>query len=296
MTVSDILDGAFKLMKWNARTIATIVAVFVVPVQLAVAFAQRNIFGGSGIIDAVTDPSVADTATESQSGGDIGITVVATLVNFLLLPFLAGAISKVVAASYLGQDIGPRPALRATLGRFWALLWSWVLVHLLEFSGFVVGGILVVVAAASAGTAAAVLAVVVLALGGLAVLLLVMALSVAVAPAVVVEELGAVQGIRRSWGLMRRRLFAMLGIALLAGLIASILGQVLAVVPTTVAVLIGLRWGWLLLAAGSIIVALVTTPIVAIVATLQYFDARIRFEGFDLEVMAAELARGEPRS
>ena len=44
--------------------------------------------------------------------------------------------------------------------------------------------------------------------------------------------------------------------------------------------------------AIAVLTALVTTPIVAIVATLLYFDARIRNEGFDLQVMALYLEGG----
>jgi hypothetical protein len=38
----------------------------------------------------------------------------------------------------------------------------------------------------------------------------------------------------------------------------------------------------------------VTTPFVSILATLVYFDLRIRNEGFDLQMIAADLARGAP--
>ncbi len=94
---------------------------------------------------------------------------------------------------------------------------------------------------------------------------------------------------------MRRRFWAVLGTALLAGLIATTLGQILGFVPSAAGLLIGLRGGWVLLAAGAVLTALITQPIVAIVATLQYFDLRIRFEGFDLEVIAAELAASGSR-
>ena len=87
----------------------------------------------------------------------------------------------------------------------------------------------------------------------------------------------------------------MLGIALLSGLLASIVGSVLGGVPTMLAFVVGLRWGWLLLAAGSILSGLVSTPLVAIVATLVYYDGRIRQEGLDLQIMAADLARGDGR-
>ena len=59
--------------------------------------------------------------------------------------------------------------------------------------------------------------------------------------------------------------------------------------------MIGFRWGWILAAIGEILPALVTMPLVAIVATLVYFDLRIRTEGFDLQMIAAELARGGSR-
>src|SRR3954465_14902015 len=42
MTVSDVLDGAFKLLKANLRTIMIVTAVFIVPLQLISAFVQRG--------------------------------------------------------------------------------------------------------------------------------------------------------------------------------------------------------------------------------------------------------------
>jgi hypothetical protein len=249
------------------------------------------VLGGSGLLDVLRDPSVAEAGTD-QPVADQLITYTATLLNILVLPFLAGAISQVVGASYLGEELGPGPALRRTLRRAWALFASWLIVHALELAVVVAVPLLALVVAVLTGGAVQVLAVLVAVgavLAGIPVALAVMALSVAVAPAVVVEELGPIQGVRRSWSLLRRRFWPVLGVALLAGLISNVLGQVLGVVPTLAALLVGLEWGWILLAMGAILTALVTTPIVAIVATLQYFDARIRFEGFDLQVIAAEL-------
>jgi hypothetical protein len=265
--------------------------------QLLAAFAQRNVLGGSGLLDVLNDPSVAEAGAE-QPVGDQLVTYVAALVNLLVLPFLAGAISQVVGASYLGEELGPGPALRRTLRRAWALFASWVVVHVLELAVAGAGFALAIVALAlSDGGVQLALALfgVGLILVGVPAALAVMALSVAVAPAVVVEELGPMRGVRRSWSLMRRRFWPVLGIALLAGLISNVLGQVLGVVPTFAGLIVGLEWGWILIAIGGILTALVTTPIVAIVATLQYFDARIRFEGFDLQVIAAELGPARAR-
>ena len=59
------------------------------------------------------------------------------------------------------------------------------------------------------------------------------------------------------------------------------------------ALAIGFHWGWIIVSASSIVAALITQPFVAIVATLIYFDLRIRKEGFDLQMIAAALARGD---
>jgi hypothetical protein len=184
MNLSDVLDGAFKLYKANFRTVVAVTAAFVVPLQLVAAFAQRNLLGGRGFMRVINDPSVAQSTADQRSNAQAVVALVATLLLLLVTPFVAGAISKVVAGSYLGAEIDAGTALRATGRRWWALTAAWILVHF-----------------------------------------------------------------------------------------------------------IGLRWGWPLLALGSILTSLVTTPFVAIAATLLYFDGRIRNEGLDLQIMAAELAR-----
>jgi hypothetical protein len=264
MGLGDILDGAFKLYKANAKALIAITAAFVVPVQLLGAFFQRNIWGGEGFFTLLDDPSLAEES--SALGSDFG-WIIGAVATLFVMPFVAGAISRVVAASYFGDELAAGPALRATGRRWWALTAGWILVHILEVIGFML-----------------------CILPGL----LVMALFMTVAPAVVVEELGPVRGMKRSARLLKPRIWPVLGIALISGLLASVIGSALGFIPQVAALAIGLEWGWLLLAAGSILTGIVTTPFVAIVATLVYFDGRIRHEGLDLAVMAADIARREP--
>jgi hypothetical protein len=266
MTVPDILDGAFKLYKANARSLILITAAFIVPVQLAAAFLQRDTFGGRSIVAVFNDPTAVQNS--SSSGANVWASVFVTIASVLVLPFIAGAVSRVVAGSYLGQEIEPGDALRVVGRRGWALLAAWVLVHLAEL----VSGVFCIIPG-----------------------VLVMAFFVAVAPAIVVEELGPIRGMRRSFRLIKRRYWGVLGIALLTALLSTVIGSALGFIPQTAAFIVGLRWGWLLLAAGAIISGVLTTPFVAIVSTLVYFDGRIRWEGFDLAVMAGDLARrGSP--
>lgn len=260
MSVGDILDGAFKLFKANVRTVMIIVGSITLPLQLVVNYLSR-----SALRVDFSDP------TATSSGPDLSAFVgtgVGALLGLVATPFIAGAISRVVAASYLGRDIGPGAALKVAFARFGALLGSFVLVHLAEFSGVIACGIGLVVTAPAF-----------------------MALYVLTAPAIVVEDLGPIQGMRRSWRLVRPRFWPVLGTAMLAGAIAWFISQILGTVPGLVVVLADPWWGWILVSLVGVAVSLITEPIVAIVATLLYFDARIRHEGFDLELMASDLAR-----
>lgn len=269
MTLADILDGAFNLLKAEFRTLMIVSAAFIVPVQLVAAFLQRDLLGGLGILDFATDPTTTDPAFETGSTGQGFALLLAFAATVLILPFVAGAVSRVVSAAYLGDRLSPGDALRSIAGRWWVFVLSWLLVHLVE--GF--GALFCVLPG-----------------------LLAMALFVPVAPVIAIEGVGPIRAMRRSARLVRPRLWPVLGIALLSGLLASTVGQVLSTVPTFLALIVGLRWGWILLAAGSIVTSLVTTPFIAIVATLVYYDGRIRQEGLDLQVMAADLARGpDPR-
>jgi hypothetical protein len=256
MTVGDILDGAFKLLKANVRTIVLVSAVFLVPVNLVAGFFQRDLLGGYGLLQLANDPSLVDQAANTGPSNALLLgTVIAAFASFLITPFVGGAVSRVVASSYLGEELAPGPVMRATGRRFLALLGAFLFAALLKLVGalFCLVGILVP-----------------------------MTFFLVTTPAVMVEELGPIQAMARSVTLVRTRFWPVL-----EWILSWPFGIVVSV--------IGFRWGWILAAIGEILPALVTMPLVAIVATLVYFDLRIRNEGFDLQMIAAELARGAPR-
>src|SRR6266705_1073479 len=123
--------------------------------------------------------------------------------------------------------------------------------------------------------------------------LVAMTFLICTTPAVVIEWLGPLKSMRRSLALVRPRFWPVLGIAVVSGLLAAFLKGVLSTPFTLGAELVGFRWGFILLAVGSIVPALLASPFVSIVATLVYFDARIRHEGFDLQMIARGLADGD---
>jgi hypothetical protein len=268
MTLGDILDGAFKLLKANVRTIVLVAAVFLVPINLVAGFFQRDLLGGYGFLQLANDPSLIDQANADPSNALLLSAVLAALASFLITPFIGGAVSKIVAASYLGEEPEPGPVMRATARRFLALLGAFFFTLLLKLVGLLVCVVGVLVP---------------------------MTFFLVTTPAVMVEELGPIQAMARSVTLVRTRFWPVMGIGVLSGLLASVLESILSWPFGLAAGLIGFRWGWILAAIGEILPALVTMPLVAIVATLVYFDLRIRNEGFDLQMIAAELARGAPR-
>ncbi|PZS16831.1 MAG: hypothetical protein DLM54_10590 [Acidimicrobiales bacterium] len=264
MTVGDILDGAFKLFRANLGTLAVVIAVLVVPIQLLAAFFTRNLLGGGNFFSAFSQARKLHPSGLGGGGMFGGTsTWVVYAVNSVMLVVVAGAISRVVASSYLGEQLRPGPAIRAVLRRLWALLVAWFLAHILLIIGLVL-----------------------FILPGL----LVMALFVPLVPAIVVEGLGPLAGMRRSWRLAKRRVWAVMGIALLVGLMASVLGFSIGLIPQAGGLLVGSHYGWILTGIGRALADLIVLPLTGIAATLIYFDLRIRTEGFDLAVVAADLA------
>ena len=266
MSVGDVLDGAFKLLKANFRTILIVVAVILVPIELVSAFAVRNQVS-IGILDTLRDPTLVEDREATMGLGSALTSIVSALLSLLTGPLIAGAVSRVVAASYVGEEIGPSAVLKMTLRRMFPLLAASIMVFLAE----AVGVLFCIVPG-----------------------LLLFALYTAVTPALMIEEIGPIQAMRRSWRLLRPRMWGVLGIAVLARLIAGVLGNLLGGVPTVAATLLGGSFAWLFVAAGSVVSSLVSAPIVAIVATLLYFDGRIRNEGFDLQMMARDFERSSP--
>ena len=263
MSISDIIDGAFRVLKGNVRTVITVGAVFIVPAGLLVAYLQRDLLGGAGIIGILDDPSTAEAAAES-SGSQNAATALSLFVESISLPFIAAGLARVVGAAYMGGEVSPRTALGVAVRRSWALALAWFLIHVLELVGFVL-----------------------LFLPGMAV----MTLMLVAAPAISVENLGPLAGMRRSFRLVRGRFWAVLAMAVLAGLIGYALRQAIVALPSIVALLIGMNRAWFLLGIGNIAALLVAQSLLALISVLVYFDTRIRSEGFDLQVMAALLAR-----
>jgi hypothetical protein len=264
MTAADILDGGFSVIKARPARIMGIAALFVVPTQLVAAYLQRSASGGLGIADLVAeDPGVFDPAANN---GTDGAAILAAILVFVIpavaLVCVAAAIAHLVSRWVMGADASAREMLGVVGRRLWALLCSFVIVKVAEGLGLLVCYLGIV---------------------------FVMPLFVPVAPIIGVEGEGPLSSLRRSFRLVGSYYFRVMGIALLMGVVAILLGTALSALPQLVAAWMGVDRGWPLVALGSIMAQVIVMPFVAASTVLLYFDLRVRSEGLDLELAAVDV-------
>jgi hypothetical protein len=212
---------------------------------------------------------------------------VTTALSALLL---SGLLTVVVGRAVFGADITIGEAWQRLRPRLWALLGFTVLTTLgaVLLVGVVVG-IVVGVAVAADGLVAFLI-------GAPLVLLMIAALvylgtMLTFAPAVIVlERRDIVSAVKRSFSLVRGDFWRVLGIRLLAMLVAQLVGGAVAIPfsiggqiavtasASTAAAMLGL----VLFSVGGAIGQIITGPFSAGVVVLQYTDRRIRSEAFDL--------------
>lgn len=259
MTVSDILDGGFNILRRAPATIIGLTAIFVVPVFALGSWLNR---GADGIdFEAVLDQSDTSFQLVGGAGIDGGAAAVLQVGPMIALVFLAAALARLVSAWYVGHDLTLTALLRGNLAQAWPLVVSWVLVHLLE--------------------AVAVI--------GLVLPLAVMTWFVVTAPVIGAEGLGPIQAMRRSARLVGRRFWMVLGTVLLGFLVEQLFELAIGLLPAVMSALLGTEGvGWVLSAAVGILTSLITMPLVAGITVLIYLDLRVRTEGLDLELEAIE--------
>lgn len=286
----DVLDGAFKILRSQWRALAIAAAVVLVPLELASSYIQRGTLAtGFPDLFAGLDPEAPALPDEALLA-TVGIAAAMLLVAY---PLLFGALIRIAVGVVLGRPVEAGEALRTALRRWPAMFVAWLTtmvlaaIPLLLAAGLVAAGILAeAVALVLIGTLGLLLSV--------PVGVFIAALFLAAPAAIVVEGAGPFAGLRRSASLLGRRVFGVFGVAVVALLLLAVIDSALAMIPTLLGMVVGETYGWVIVAAGSILGSLVTLPFFASVLALLYLDGRIRREGLDLEVIADRLAEQAP--
>jgi hypothetical protein len=291
MTVADILDGAFQVLRRIFVPALILLLVLVAPVQALSNLLLQVLGPGTQAFDPFAVDPIVDAGTpvtDGQLAALFGFGTLLGIVSFVV-NIITGA---AVVALALQADRGEKPdalrAVRNTLARFWAITGATLLL-LLGGGAAVVGVVLVGVLLAFLGPVGFVLLVVLVVPLGIAGVLLWAALSSLVIPVAVVERAGPIRTLARVIWVLRERFWRVIGITALVAivLIAATLG--LGVVAQIVALLAG-PFAWILQTIGDLVVSAVVVPVTGVAALLVYLDTRIRREGLDLHVRAGRVA------
>lgn len=289
LTIMEIVDEPFVLLRENFRTLVLLAGVALVPLEIVGAWVQRGTMGGFGMLQMFDDPTAAQVAVETADTGLAQVLALQAVASVTVYAVLGGLLARVAVSSALGERLSPAEAVRATVRRWPALMGLAALVLLVVFGV----GALAVALIAFGGVGGAVL-------GGLLALAAVpagVAAYVLLVPAPVilaVEGTGPLAAIRRSVQLVRRRFWAVLGAMALVLVVSSLVQSALGTLPTLGTFLIGYERGWLLAATGAIGAGIVVTPYTTLVAALVYIDARARGEALDVQIMADRAREGVP--
>jgi hypothetical protein len=306
LTAGEILDGAFTAIRWNPKTILTSSAVVAtisgVLVGLVTFFLQRD------ALPNVSVPASGGTLTPTQVG-NLAITTFALLgvtgvVTFFANTILTGLLTVAIGQGALGRKETLGGAWRATRSRIWALFGTVLLAAVFLVLGWALAVGLAVGVGVALGAGAHLPAVGVLVgllIGGTATVFAVITLvrwTVSI-PVVMLEAAGPLTGLRRSWRLVRRSWWRVLGIVLATEVIVGIANAIISVpfglasgassfiAPHTQVSIVGV----IVSAVGDIVAGTVTAPMLAGVVVLLYTDLRMRREGMDITLQAA--AAGE---
>lgn len=292
--MGELLDRAIRLYRRNFFKFIGVIAVMQVPValiSLALTLATSD-----AVLEAIPDPAAIRPGENPFAaigpGYYIGIaaSAIVTIAEFILVSGVAtAALARMVADSYLGEELGTLEAYRA-IGKRWGplvraiLLFLGAIFLLLFWSlvpcvGWLTGpGLLIVLAA------------------------IVFPL---VAPVVVMENFGARKSIRRAWELVRTRFWWVFGFTIVLFifswvvvggpqvLVAFLLNLAFPIDPASVtAGANGLRL--VVETLVNLVFQLLYLPLQLTCLTLLYFDLRVRSEGLDLMLAEPAGAAAEP--
>jgi hypothetical protein len=294
----EIMDGSFQTIRRNAKAMlgASLLAQSLAAILTAVLMAASATSTGS-IETWVESASPADL-TSLGLGFAVALVLVSVLTLFIA-SVLQGAMVVPVARSILNRPTGFRQMWALARPRVGALI---RLAGLLMAAGLL--AVLLMAAAAVALMAGmegmGVLLLIPLFLGFVA-LYIWLYIKLLVAPAaVVVEELGALDGLRRSWDLTRANWWRVLGITLVVGIMVGIISQVVMIpvslLPPLVAGFLSPHGGSAQDIAIAVAIGIVTAVLGALagalgyafqtsVMALIYMDLRMRKDGLDISLL-----------
>ena len=255
LSVGEVLDASFKIVRQSFGTLAGCVLVVAVPLNIVNTLITASASDEAFNLDNTTRGTGFGTGTE------VAGSLVTTTLSLVLMSLASAACFRAVSGVYLGEHPTIGGSLRFAASRLLpviAVSFLYVLGLIPAFIALIIPGIWLAVA-----------------------------WSVSF-PALLSEGLGPVAALGRSFRLVKGRWWpvfgALLVMYLLVAVISGILGALLG--ATLIAAVDSEVVAAVLYTIVNTVSSLITLPLMAAVLTVLYFDLRVRKEGFDLHLLA----------
>jgi hypothetical protein len=257
MRLVDVLDGAFAVLKAQPRAVTLLIMPMVLPICLLQAYLSRDA-ANTAIVDFLGSSGRFGRVVDGQRW-----SLAVYLLDLFALSLAGVVMGKMLARWFDGSVPDAWPVLRASLRLAPSAVAASVLVHLIEAVaaiGFAIGTLLVI------------------------------PLLCLTSPVIGVENVGPIAAIRRSWRLTARRYRHSCAFVLFSASVVVLLGLLFGWLPSTIAAELGDgSAGWVVVGVASVTFGTVTTAFIALASVIFYLDLRVRIEGMDIEMNAADL-------
>lgn len=300
MNLGELFDAAFSLYRRNFVLIAAISALVQVPYAV-LAFVLYQVADYAGLQrqlqnaqQSLSNPAQPLTQDQLQPilnalGPILLISAILALISvFLVKPLAVAATTRAVSDRYLDRPASIGSSYRAALGRLGPLVLQSLILGI-GIAVFLVAAFFLTAALAAGLGGAAIPLVLLLWLAVAAVVIMVYVRTSLAAPAIVLERLGGWRGLMRSSNLVTGLFWRLLGIEALLFLITFIISAIVVFILSFAGVGLDSNGRFILQEVASAFAAVFVNPVTYIALTLLYYDARIRKEGFDIEMLAQTL-------
>lgn len=252
--LGEILSQAFNVYRANAAKLVVIVALVVVPLTfVSTLITQVALDPGTERITVLGE--IVEVPASRGFFAALFVGAFALAISVIIWALLEAAIVRAAAQATLGDPIDVEASYRWGFRRIGSVILVSILAGLA-----VLGGLILLVVPG---------------------LIFAVMLCVSV-PALIVEDRRGSDALGRSWSLVKGSFWHVVGVIVVAGLIASAISGIIGSIG-------GNAWflRWIFTSIGTI----VTAPFTALVAVLLYVDLRARGEALTAATLRSEVSR-----
>ena len=248
MTVGHILEAAFSVYRKRWGTLMGIAGVLILPYAVLYPLLAES------------PPSFSIDSTVEELQGVLWAMAPWLAIRLLIISIILAAVSRTVVETYVGMESTWRGQAAAAISRMIAL----AAVSVMFWAAVMAGSVIFVVPG----------------------IFLLVALS-ACLPVLMVEGVGPLSALSRSWAITSGRRWSVLGLLLVSSVVVVIAEVAGGFLLSTVLVPLQGDFGFWL---ASELAWLATQPFLGAVLGVMYLDLRVRKEGLDPGLLSLQLA------